>query len=107
MTQKQKARQQVPGKDGSKRILAHCAACAAPIHENEMVGFCVLPVGLTFDGRIIGDKMHVCAACMDRAESSEAGRESVDLEIVGRYRGLESDSDTLAPVAAYSAGGLH
>lgn len=105
MTQEQKARQQVPGKDDSKPILAHCAACAAPIHENELAGFCVLPVGLTFDGRIIGDKLHVCAACVDRAEASEAGRESVDMEIVGRYRG--SDSDTSAPVAAYSAGGLH
>lgn len=89
MTEKQKARQQVPGKDKSSEILTHCAACDAPIAEGDRVAYCVIPVGLTFTGRMIGEKLAVCSICVARAKSGMDGEAWVNDAIIARHLGPE------------------
>lgn len=84
MTQKQKARP-APGKGESKEILAHCAACDAPIAEGDHVAYCVIPVGLTFSGRMIGEKLAVCSICAAHAKSGIDGEARINGAIVARY----------------------
>lgn len=81
MRQKQKAG------SASSKVPAHCAACASPISEGDHVGYCVIPVGLTFAGRMIGEKLVICSGCLARAKSSSAGEAQVNAEIVARYHG--------------------
>lgn len=90
MSTKQKARRE-PGKDESSEILAHCAACGAQVSEGERVAYCVIPVGLTFSGGIIGEKLPVCSCCATLARSSAEGESRVNEQIVGRWLGPGED----------------
>lgn len=91
MSTKQNA-QRVPGKDyESKESLAHCAACGSPIAEGDRVAYCLMPVGVSFHGGLISEKLAVCSSCSTLARSSADGANKVNGQIVDRYLGDATD----------------
>ncbi|MDP1646073.1 MAG: hypothetical protein Q8L71_11335 [Thiobacillus sp.] len=51
----------------------------------EMAGSAAIAIGLTFDGRIIGERLPVCVKCLDIAEKSEESAALVQEAISLRY----------------------
>lgn len=79
-----------------------CAACGAGMKLGEMAGSAVLAIGLTFDGRIIGERLPVCGKCVDIAKKSEETaalvREAISLRYEyaeGRAKQSENDEGAL------------
>jgi hypothetical protein len=86
MSTKEKARQPRPGKDSSEPVV-HCAACGAGIREGEPAGWAYMPVGVSFEGRLLGERLRLCGACVSRAKASEQEAEAVQKAVVDRYHG--------------------
>jgi hypothetical protein len=108
MSTKQKARR-APGKDyESKESLAHCAACGSPIAEGDRVAYCLMPVGVSFHGGLISEKLAVCSDCSTLARSSADGADKVNSQIVDRYLGDATDvAGILEPDVSKPDGWLH
>ena len=62
-----------------------CAACGAGMGLGELAGSAVLAIGLTFDGRIIGERLPVCQKCLTIADKSEKSAALVQDAIRLRY----------------------
>lgn len=84
MPKNEKART-MPGKDDASPIVMECAACGAPIRKGEQCGSVLVPVGVTFEGALIGEKLPVCAACIQAAEQSDAAADEVSRAVRARY----------------------
>lgn len=77
MSRKTKARPE-PGKENSpSSISAPCASCGKPIHIGDRMGQTLVPVGVTFDGELIGYQRMICGACLDAFKASDEGRERI------------------------------
>jgi hypothetical protein len=76
--------------------IKECAACGAGMKIGEMAGSAVIAIGLTFDGRIIGERFPVCEKCLNIAEKSEETAALVREAIGLRYefaKGATAQSD--------------
>jgi hypothetical protein len=88
MAQKQKARPK-PGKsESAESVTAPCAACGATIRVGDRIGHAYLPIGVDFDGRLLTQKMLLCAACVDEVKRGAAAQEDLADAILARQEGV-------------------
>lgn len=93
MYKKQKARPK-PGKsESAESVTAPCAACGATIHIGDRIGHVFLPIGVDFDGHLIGHNRLICARCVDLVKQDDDAKEAVAGAILARDAARE-EADT-------------
>lgn len=85
MSKKTKARPATDKDKTTKSITASCAACGSTIHVGDRIGNALVPVGVTFDGELIGYSHVICGACVDTIKTSDEGRTRIAEAITQRF----------------------